>query len=475
MTETANVNQPTSQRFEGDTENVASGQQEASREKLIVRLRLLWNRRRLIFRLASIGLALSTVIAFVIPKRFQSTARLMPPDQMDLSTELMAAATAKAGPGLGTAASSLLGLKSTGDLFIGILESRTIEDDLIEKFELRKLYKDRLWEDARLDLAKNTAISEDRKSGIITVQVTDKTPERAAAMAQEYIEELNRVVTQLNTSSAHRERVFLEERLGEVRQDLESAEKGFGEFASKNTAIDIQAQSKAMIEAAAALEGQLIAAQTELRGLKEIYTDNNVRTRETQARVDEIQRQLQKLGGKSESSSQAGGPDDSSIYPSIRKLPLLGVNYADLYRTTKVQEAVFETLTQEYELAKVEEAKATPSVKAIDLPDVPGKKSSPHRFLIISAGTLFALICIVTWILGEDRWGTIDPQDPGKILAREVYETVSQRLAIAGVAGFAKVVTQDIRNRMRTPDAAVENLKLVDSRGIKTKEALSTD
>ena len=399
----------------------------------------------------------------------------MPPDQMDLSTELLTAATAKAGAGLGTTASNLLGLKSTGELFVGILESRTLEDDLINKFDLRKLYKDPLLEDARLDLMKNTAISEDRKSGIITVQVTDKSPQRAAAMAQEYIEELNLVVTQLNTSSAHRERVFLEERLGEVRQDLESAEKGFSEFASKNTAIDIEAQGKAMIEAAAALEGQLMAAQTELRGLKEIYTDSNVRIRTTQARVDEIQRQLQKLHGKSEGPSHPDGPDDNSTYPTIRKLPLLGVSYADLYRTTKVQEAIFETLTQEYELAKVEEAKETPSVKAIDLPDVPGKKSSPHRILIISAGTLFALICAVTWILGEDRWGTIDPQDPGKILAREVYETVSRCIPIAAVAGFAKEATQDIRNRMRTPDPAIKHLNLADSQGMKTKEALSTD
>src|SRR5205823_9905955 len=148
----------------------------------------------------------------------------------------------QAGAGLGAAAGNLLGLKSTGELFVGILESRTVRDDIIDKFDLRKRYNDRLHEDARADLIQNTAISEDRKSGIITIQVTDKNPGRAAAMAQEYIEELNRVVTELNTSSAHREREFLEERLGEVKRDLESAEKVFSEFASKNTAIDIQAQ-----------------------------------------------------------------------------------------------------------------------------------------------------------------------------------------------------------------------------------------
>ena len=368
----------------------------------------------------------------------------------------MTAATAKAGAGLGTAASNLLGLKSTGNFFVGILQSRTVEDDLIDKFDLRKLYRDRLREDARADLAKNTAISEDRKSGIITVQVTDKVPERAAEMAQEYIEELNLVVTQLNTSSAHRERVFLEERLGQVRQDLESAEKGFSEFASKNTAIDIEAQGKAMIEAAATLEGQFMAAQTELQGLKEIYTDNNVRIRTTQARVDEIQRQLQKLGGKSGSPSQPEPKDDGSLYPSIRKLPLLGVSYADLYRNTKVQEAVFETLTQEYELAKVEEAKETPSVKAIDLPDVPGKKTSPHRLLIVLGGTFFVLLCGAGCVLAEDHWGQIDPQDPGKILAQEVFESMKGYVPSTALAG----VTRRVMCRVRYSAPVLDNATL---------------
>ena len=110
-----------------------------------------------------------------------------------------------------------------------------------------------------------------------------------------------------------------------------------------------------MIESAATLEGQLVAAQTELQGLKQIYAGDNVRVRTIQARVEELDRQLQKLGGKFDTPNASDGLDDSppsdpSLYPSIRKLPLLGVSYADLYRTTKVQEATFETLTEEYEL-----------------------------------------------------------------------------------------------------------------------------
>lgn len=117
MNEAPNVNESEPNSFGEIAEASDSICQESSREKLVAHLWLLWNRRKFVLRVAGIGLALSTLIAFVIPKRFQSTARLMPPDQVDLSTELLTAATAKAGAGLGTAASNLLGLKSTGDSF----------------------------------------------------------------------------------------------------------------------------------------------------------------------------------------------------------------------------------------------------------------------------------------------------------------------------------------------------------------------
>ncbi len=151
-------------------------------------------------------------------------------------------------------AGDLLGLKSTSDLFIGVLQSRTVQDDLINKFDLKKVYWDQRIEDAREDLGKHTNLSSDRKSGIITILVADNNPERAAAMAGEYISELDQVVTQLNTSSAHRERVFLEDRLIQVKQDLESAEQRFSEFMRARTRPWIfQRKGKAMIEAAATM------------------------------------------------------------------------------------------------------------------------------------------------------------------------------------------------------------------------------
>jgi len=268
-------------------------------------------------------------------------------------------------------ASELLGLKSTSDLLVGVLSSRTVEDKLIQKFDLRKVYGARRMEDARKALAASTDVSVDRKSQIITITVTDDSPQRATAMAQAYVEELNRTLAEVSASSARRERIFLEGRLQAVNRDLEAAEKDFSQFASKNTAIDIKEQGKAMVEAAATLQGELIAARSELEGLRQLYADGNVRVRSAQARAAELEDQLRKVGGKEESTSLEQAAPGDSLYPSIRKLPLLGVTYADLYRKTKVQEAVFETLTQEYELAKVQEAKEIPSVKVLDSPNVP--------------------------------------------------------------------------------------------------------
>ena len=151
----------------------------------------------------------------------------------------------------------MLGLNSTSDIFVGILTSRTVEDALIQKFDLTKVYGDRQMEDARKDLAANTNIEVDRKSQIITIAVTDRNPQRAAAMGRSYVEELDRLVAELSTSSARRERIFLEGRLQGVSQDLETAEKSLGQFASKNTVINVPDQGKAMVDAAANLQGQL--------------------------------------------------------------------------------------------------------------------------------------------------------------------------------------------------------------------------
>lgn len=389
-------------------------------DRSIQRLTLLWSERRFLVRVTACGLVLGILLAFAIPKRFTSTARLMPPNESQGTGMTMLAALAGKAGSLGSLGGDLLGLKTTGDLFIGILQSRTVQDKLITQFDLRKAYGERQWADARTELAKRTELSQDRKNEIITIAVTDRSPQRAQQMTEEYIAALNDVVVSLNTSSAHREREFLEGRLTQVQRELETAERNFSDFSSKNSAIDIEAQGKAMITETAGLEGQLVAAQTELQGLRQIYSENNFRVRSTQARVTELQRQIRKLGGSID--PQAGGAQiDGGSYPTIRELPILGVTYADLYRRMKVEDAVFQTLTQQYEAAKVEEAKETPSVKVLDPPDLPERKSFPPRGLIILLGLALAFPGAMTWLLACEAWRETEPSDERKMFVMRVW------------------------------------------------------
>ena len=364
--------------------------------KLVANVRLLWDNRRLFRRVAIYALATTILLALVIPKRYEATAQLMPPE--NVSSEAMAmlgtvGARGSESPGiaesiggatLGGIASDLLGMKNTSALFVSILYSRTISDRLIEQFQLQRVYHAKVIEDARRRLWEHVDISADRKSGVIGITVTDHDPQRSAAMAQAYVSELNRLVAEVSTSAARRERLFLEERLKTVKADLDKASGRFSQFASSNTAIDVPAQGKAMVEAAAWLQSELIFAESQLQGLERIYAPGNVRVQAQRARVAELKKQLEKLGGTDSASDSAS---DQSPYPSMRKLPLLGAKYFDLYRESKIQENLYQLLTQQYELAKVEEAKSIPSVKVLDAAVVPTKKSYPPRTLIVITAT----------------------------------------------------------------------------------------
>ncbi len=383
--------------------------------------RLLWSRRRALARAAMAGLALGSALALLLPVRYTAVSRLMPPDTQNSSgMALLAAIGSKAGLPIGMT-TDLLGVKSSGALFVGVLHSRTVQDRLINRFDLRREYWRKTYEDTREKLESRTNISEDRKTGIITIRVSDPSPQRAAALAQAYVDELDRLVAELTTSAAHRERVFLEQRLQVVKKELDEASAELSQFSSKNATIDLKEQGRAIVQSAAALQGQLIAAQSELRGLEEIYTDSNVRVRSARARVAELQRQLEKIGGKDATAFSTA----DQLYPSIRQLPLVGLKYIELYRRAKIQETVFETLTQQYELAKVQEAKEIPSVRVLDIAQPPEKKSFPPRMLITLLGGLLSFLLTAALVVLAQLWSEIDPEERHKAFLTEIWGQTS--------------------------------------------------
>ncbi len=273
-------------------------------------------------------------------------------------------------------------------------------------------------------LGRHTTIEDDKKSGVISITFTDTNAERARAITQAYLDELNSVVTRSNVSSARREREFIEKRLVEVQAELQSAQKALSEFSSVNTTLDIKEQTHAMVDAAAKLQGELIWGRSELDSLTQIYGEENVRVRAARARVASLAQELGKLSGSStgaieDSGTEAAG-DKRSLYPSLRQLPRLAVPYANLYRRVRIEETVFELLSQQYEMARLEEAKDTPVVSVIDPPLVAEKKSFPPRLLVILLLTAVSVASRAGYILIGHQLSRIGPDDPRKVLAQQI-------------------------------------------------------
>lgn len=386
----------------------------------LANLELLWEHRRRLLKVTAWAFAVSIVVALIAPKTYESTVSIMPPDALGTNSMMMATLASKGSPELAAMAAGMLGMKTTGSLFVGLVRSHTVEDHVVDRIGLQQVYHSKYRQDAWKSLERRTEVKEDRKTGIITLTVSDQDAQRARNIAQAYVEELNHLVSQVSTSSARRERVFIEQRLTTVKADLEDAEKEFSAFASKNATLDIKEQTRAMVESAAMLQGELIAAQSELEGLMQIYNPNNVRVRSAQARVAELRRQLAKIGGTDASLSSPDNPESGELYPSIRKLPLLGVQWADLYRRVKIQETVYELLNQQYELARIQEAKEVPTVDVIDPANLPERRSWPPRTLLVLVLTTMSFLGAIALTILVDRINKLDPEDPRSILTRRL-------------------------------------------------------
>lgn len=414
----------------------------------IVNAGVLWDHRRTLARVTAIALVLSLLIAFTIPKRYASTGRIMPPDNSGSTMAMFAALAGRSGgefAGLSNLAGSLLGSRNSSALFVDLLRSGTISGALIDRFHLQQAWHKRYRVDTAKYLARHSTIVDDKRSGVITVEVEDTDPRRARDLAQGYLDELNVLLNRTSISAAHQERVFIERRLKGVEADLEQAQEALSDYSSTHTTIDLPNQTRAMVDAAARLEAEQIAAQSEVDSLRLIYGDTNVRLRAAEARAEELERQLVKMRGTSaplpkdsdknpdEASANA---DSGELYPPLRQLPRLAVPYANLYRRVRVEETIYELLTQQYEVARIQEARDVPVVSVIDMPGIPEKKSFPPRLLVASILTMFAAGVSAAGVLFMHRWRRVGGNDPRKILARQIGESMGD-------------VLQRLRNRKR--------------------------
>jgi capsule polysaccharide export protein KpsE/RkpR len=362
----------------------------------------IWKRRRFVFLFTGAGLLCTVLFSLTIPNEYLSTATLMIPEIQSLTgSSVLGPLTGQISVVGGT--SGIFNSKSPGALLTTILGSNRIQDAIIARSNLMSVYHKKLSSDTRKALTANTTIDEDKKSGILTLTVKDRDKNRAQSMVREYIEELNRNLNDLNSSNAHREREFLEIRLKSIKSELDDDSRTLAQFSSNNVTLDYEKQGDVSLTAAARLQGELITSESELQELRAKYADDNVRIKGVQARIQELKGGLQKMGGKSKTGEETTAASDQ-LLPSIRQLPMLSLNYYNLYREVRIKEALYETLSKQYELAKVQEARELPVVKVIDEPDLAERKTSPHRVKMAISGTFLFFFLGIFWVALQATW-----------------------------------------------------------------------
>ena len=303
-----------------------------------------------------------------------------------------------------------------GELYVGMLKSRTVSEAIIDHFDLMKHYGWKSRSGAYGALSEKSRFLLGKDDGILSVSFEDEDPVFAASIANAYVEELQKLNVKINLNNAGRERVFLENRLELVRNDLGRAEDDLKDFQEKNKAIRIDAQASAIIGAIATLKGELASKEVELGVLLASQTEQNPQVAALREGIVQIQEQISKMERSPQGKNVSG-----DIFLATSEVPELGLQYARLLRDFKVQETLFELLTKQYEVAKISEAKNTSTIQVLDPATPPDRKSKPKRVMMVVLVTVLAcLVAIVIALVrglgsrleGEDhqRWEQIKSQ-----------------------------------------------------------------
>jgi len=350
------------------------------------RIEFLFERRLLLGKIGVVAFALSLLTACLWPKSYTSSASIMPPGNNSMGAAMFAALAGRGSgglSGLGSLAGSFLGINNSTAIYVELLRSGTINGEIVDRFGLQKVYHKRYRVDTLKALARHVRIQDDKKSDVITIVVEDHDPQRARDMASAYLEGLNSLLNQTSTSSARQERIFVERRLVQARHDLEQAQLALSEFSSTHGTIDLKEQARAEVASGATLQAQILVEESNITSMRQVYGDDNIRLRAAEARAAALRTQLKRITGSSAPLAD-GSTDaaDDTVAPPLRQLPRLAVPFADRYREVQVQEKLFELLTEQFEMARISEAKDVPVLKVIDSPAVAEKKSFPPRALM---------------------------------------------------------------------------------------------
>jgi uncharacterized protein involved in exopolysaccharide biosynthesis len=348
-------------------------------------LLILSEARRTIAICMLIFIALGGAICILAKPTFSASALIMPPQQGQSLATMMGqlnALVSLTGGGIGGSQ-----LKTPVDMYIGMLESRTIADRLISRFHLQDLYKTRKMEDTRTRLKSNTRFLAG-KDGLIHIIVDDHDPNRASEMANAYVDELYSMNSHLAITEAAQRRVFFDQELAEEKSALAIAENDLKQTAERTGVIQLGGQAESIIRSLAVLRAEIASREVQINSLRMFATDQNPVAIRAQEEINSLRNQLAKL------EKDPRNPELVSTFgiPAGR-VPAVALEYARKLREVKYHETLFELLAKQYEAARIDEAKAAPIIQVVDSAVPPDKKSGPHRALII-LGCAFIGFCI---------------------------------------------------------------------------------
>jgi uncharacterized protein involved in exopolysaccharide biosynthesis len=341
--------------------------------------------KRFLFKCLLLAVIAAVLIAVFLPKKYEATTRLMPPQQ---SQSIANAMLSQLGP-LAALAGKEVGLHSNSDLYITLLKSRTVADGLIKNFSLMQVYGEKTLVDTRKRLEQQTEIQAG-KEGVISVAVRNRDPERAAALANGYVEELRQLTQTLAVTEAGRRRIFFEHEVQNTSEDLAKAELALKQTQEKTGMLQLDSQAKAMIEAYMGLRAQVAAKEAEVEAMRSFATPENPDLVRAQHELGALRVEL----GRFERGQNAGSVADVPL----SKVPGAGLEYVRRLRELKYREALFELLIKQYEVARIDEAKDAAIIQVVDKAVRPEIQLRDWRVRLL-IGVAIALVLLLVGVI----------------------------------------------------------------------------
>ncbi len=377
----------------------AYGAQEENEISLLDLMIVLAERKRTILWVTATFSILAVVVSLLLPTRYTATVTLLPPQE---STSMGAALASQLGNlgGVAALAGGGLGLKNPNDRYVAMLQSRTVEDAMVRHFGLMQEYDKKYLSDARKDFEGHATVDGSSKDGMIHISVEDGNPQRAAELANGYIDQFRDLSQHLAITEASQRRLFFQQELEQAKNNLANAEEALEQTELKTGVIQPDSQERALIESAASLRAQITAREVQIQGMETYATGENSQLIQAQQELAGLRAQLAKLGG---SEATTG---DEFIVPKGR-VPEVGMEYVRKLRDVKYYETIFDILARQYEVAKLDEAKEGALIQVVDPAIAPDRRSFPKRGLIIMGTIIAGLLFGVLIVLLQASWAHI--------------------------------------------------------------------